>query len=208
MKPSTRGSIIVAIAVASILFISGCSSGGPELTPLPTTENLEQSQATPTPAGPPSEPPLTVPAPADESAAIEMATLSVQMFTEVEAEIYNEHPDDTTAIDLVASGKAAEETRRGIAEINAAGSRTGHFTFEAAPDLTKVSEDDDNTVTHGYVEFHGCLIPHDIAIINDTGAINTLTAPVPTYFLVKYEKDKGGWYVRDYVSYPEGGANC
>lgn len=208
MRTSIRSVLVISIVAASALFFSACSSGAPELTPLPTTSDAQRSQGIAAPTEVPTEPPLTVPAPADEAAAIEMATLSVQMFLEVEAETFSEHPEDVSAIDTVASGKAAEETKQSVADINAAGSRAGYFTFESVGDLTKVSEDDDNTVTHGYVEFYGCLIPHDIAITNDSGTVNELTHQVSTYFLVKYEKDKGGWYVRDYVSYPEGGPSC
>lgn len=206
MRVATKVGNVAALMAAAALVLTGCTSSEPELTPLPTTEAPAEGSA-PADGSVPTEPPLTVPAPKDEAESIDMATRAVQMYLDTEAEIYNEHPDDMSAVDLVATDKAAESTKAGMEQINAAGSRSGYFTFEPVDAQTKVSEDAES-VPFGYVEFYGCMVPHDVTITNDSGTTDTLTTATPTYLLVKYEADKGGWYLRNSVSEPEGGPQC
>lgn len=183
-------------AVAAVLLLTGCTPD-PENTPAPTSSSPSDTSA-PTPE--PTDEPVTTPRPESEEDAVDAATKAVNTFLAVRAEIENEHPEDPSKIDTVATGDAAAFVKKLAGLIVEKGSSLeGTYSYEVWDGWESVSPRDvnDQTVEFGAVSLTGCFDSSDITNYDKNGK-EFQGNPVRRAVLVSnviYDPVEGTWLV-------------
>lgn len=187
--------------VVSLGTVAACSSGEPELTPLPTEAGSSNSPEGAAAPSVPSEPPLTAPPPESESEAIAMGKTVTEMYFEVVKQITNEHPEDTSLLNDVARDEAAQQVLDAAAQLVSEGKVYTHdVAFEINESETRVSgetEGIDAGAEFIYVEFYGC------SALTDEHDADSGEQRSPAWVLARYYPEEQAWFVSNTKARPD-----
>lgn len=178
-RKSPIRALALGVAIAISFVLAGCDAADPDATPLPvSTEERAADDTSETSVAPAldtlttADLPLDSEAPKTEEEAIEYAQTAARLFFEAEAEIINNHPEDTSLIELIAVGDPVTSVEIAASQVLEAGmARTGEQHFQVDPALTTVADDDANesSVSFAYVELWGCLDASEVRFTSETG---------------------------------------
>jgi len=168
-RPNRTAGILGWCLVAAVI-LAGCSSPVTEAAPTP-----EASAAIPAPAATATPPPTAVAgaveAPQSEAEAIAAGTAAMQNYLDIRAEIEVNHPADSTAIDAVAMGEAAEIVHK-VATSNTLQGLTsaGSYAFDATSAYVNDLTASDGTVyPFGHAQLEGCMSSEGISVTDANG---------------------------------------
>lgn len=152
-------SLVVALLVA------GCSTAQPEATQKATT--TPTASATPTPSGVGS-----VEEPKSAEEAIKGATSAADAYFKIRAEIEVEHPADSSAIDTIAIGEAAERVHGYALDLVETGMTfEGAYTYEVTADsyASPATSPEGTVYPFGTAQLAGCFDGSGITGTNSDG---------------------------------------
>jgi hypothetical protein len=196
---------LVGASLVVALLVAACSSPQPEATKATTTPT---ASATPTPTAVVGE--AEEPQSAEE--AIEGAASAADTYFAIRAEIEVEHPADSSAIDTVAVGEAAERVQRyALSLVEQGMTFEGAYTYEVTADsYASPSTGSDGTVYQfGTVLLAGCFDTSGITATNSDGSPTEMNANrrLVLNVSVVYIAPEKTWMVQD-VRQPDGNVPC
>lgn len=183
-------------AIAAALLFTGCAPDTSNATPPASTTPSDAA----TPTQKPTDEPITTPEPESEEDAIDAAVDAVNTFLVVRAEIENEHPEDPSKIDTVATGDAAAFVKKLSGLIVEDGDTSeGSYSYEVWDGWEAVStrEVDGESIEFGSVSLTGCFDSSDITNYDKNGK-EYQGNPVRRAVIVStvvYDPTEGTWLV-------------
>ena len=161
----------VGAAMMAALLVTGCSGPAPE--PTEAAPASPSATATPTPTATLVR--ENVEAPRSQEEAVAAATAAMQTYLEIRAEIEREHPADSSAINTIATGEAADDMHTIASEVAESGRIfSGSYAFDVttayATDLTLGG----TLYPFGHAVLEGCYNTEGISVTNADGT------PAPT----------------------------
>jgi hypothetical protein len=210
---STLAGVLGAIGIAALL-LAGCSS--PDPTPAVSGAATPIATLTPTATPTPMPTPTAIvggqEAPRSEGEAIEAATVALQRYVDIRTEIEVEHPADSSSIDGIAMGEAADNVHS-IASYLAENGTITQGTY--ALDVTTAYANDltasDGTVyPFSHAHFEGCFSSEGISATNKDGTPAEMNdyrrgaVQASVYYLAAESQ----WILADLRSAGEGNVPC
>lgn len=183
---------LAAIVIAGTV-LAGCAS-----TPAPTIAPFSTTTPTPTPT------PTTDPKPASATDAYNAATALIQRYFTLSNEIQNDHPNDTSAIDAVATGGARLMV---VQSAQNAAKKSATYEFHMATRFTSLGQEKATigpvlnqgkvTVKNGQVQVLGCVDDARSYTIQKSNQkrIDAPATKVTTIITAVYNTDDSGWRV-------------
>lgn len=206
-RTSLLRALMLGVAITASFLLSGCVATEPDSIPAPLPS--QESSPTPNLATPRSEdPPIITAPPRSEEEAVDIALGVIYVYFTVEAELVNEDPEDTSKIELIASGSAAQNLEDTAASAAASpAQRQGRYTFEPDESYTAVTPSDSGAF--GTVDLLGCLNGTQLSGINAYGEyVASLPDHIrPMTFRVEQMVD-GTWLVTGVGFLPEDEYPC
>lgn len=204
---SRAGGVLGASLVCGLL-LTGCSGPAPEETRAASA--VPAQSATPTPTLTPEIGEVEEPQSAQE--AIAGATVSANSYFALRAEIEVSHPADSSAIDTVAVGEAAEEVHGTALDLVASGTTfAGAYTFDVTDDsyVGSAQSPDGTVYPFGTAHLLGCFDTSGITATHADGSpveMNPLRRGVLDLTVVYYAPEKS-WLVQA-VQSPDENVPC
>lgn len=201
------------VVFTSTTMLAACSSGAPDLTPLPEPEEASAIE-TESPSGGPL---VVSAAPGDTESALKYSEHAIDVYYGVEAEVVGDHPADVSKVELIARGVAASSiVAAAQSVIDSGAKRSGELLFLADVARTKVdvsNEGDNAGVEFGVVDWWGCLEGPDVLIVNSDGSTASYEDEVgirsqSIWIRAEYFPSESAWFITDFVLDPVGGVVC
>lgn len=199
-RPQNRIIGMLGASLAVALVVAGCSSPAPQTTEVATT--TPGSSATPTSTPTPSAAAGSVEEPQNEEEAVEGATGAAAAYYVIRTEIEVDHPDDSSAIDTVAVGSAAERVHVSARAVVERGmTLAGSYSYEVTADsYASTSTSPDGTVyPFGTAHLVGCVDSSAMSATNPDGSPvegNPNRRGIIDLTVVYYPSEKA-WLVQD-----------
>ena len=195
---SSQNRLRATAAIAALVALFSLTSCAPEAAkPAPPASIAATASPTPTPS--------SVAAPTSAEEALAGASAVAKRYFELRSEIRNEHPNDTTVINTVATGDAVERIKVEAARLVERGQKPeGTISYEidlgsstVANLETTEGESTNDAVPFGFVYISGCFDSSQVVTTNSDGTIVDPLA-VPRFVLpvqVLYDAAKTNWFV-------------
>jgi hypothetical protein len=194
---------IMGTALVIALAVAGCSAPAPEATP--AASSAPSASATPTPI--PTAESGAIEEPKNAEEGIEGATEAATAYYALRTQIEVEHPADSSAIDAVAVGTAAEAVHESARKLVASGmTYAGEFTYDVTSDsyISSSTAPDGTVYPFGTAHLVGCVDASGISATNADGSaveMNPNSRGILNLTVVYYPAEKT-WLVQD-VRAPE-----
>lgn len=205
-----RALLLVAAIVISYA-LAGCGAAEPDVPPLTTPIEVSSApDASPTHV---VEIPVRSDAPTSEAEAIYFASLAIDAFYLVEADVFNEHPEDPSKLIDVASEEIALAFAEAAAtQADGGFTRTGGSTFVRDHSRTIVSDAQSrggsSSLDWTFVDFEGCLVPQELTYTDERGNSMSVASATPYWLAVEFSPEASAWIVVGMITEPIGGVEC
>ncbi|MGO2110849.1 MAG: hypothetical protein ACTH31_04485 [Pseudoclavibacter sp.] len=206
---------MLGAVVVSASLLAGCGPSEPDITPLPeATESTVSDVTSPTVPVTPStaDLPLVTDAPTSEDEAIYWAIRAANAFFLVQAEVMNEHPEDTSLVDLIAKDNIADLIKSNAANLVSNGhDRSGTSYIELFEERGTVAADPDNPENdYGGVLLFLCSGTGDISVTDaDGNPVEVVqNSPAPARMLVAYVPQSSSWFVLEFAKVSDADYTC
>lgn len=165
----------VGAAMMAALLVTACSGPASQATDAAPASPSASTSTMPTPTPTPTLVRENVEAPRSQEEAVAAATAAMQTYLEIRAEIEREHPADSSAINTIATGEAADDMHTIASEVAESGRIfSGSYAFDVttayATDLTLGG----TLYPFGHAVLDGCYSSEGISVTNADGT------PAPT----------------------------
>lgn len=201
--------LMLGVTLATSFVLSSCAAAEPDKTPLPVLTSDEL----PAPGSAEGiEIPVRSDPPQSEEEAIHFASQAIDALYEVEAEVFNSHPEDTSMLAQVASPEIVQGFDV-LAQEQVASkmSRSGFLEFIADDSRTVFGNDGPEVSTRerwSLIGFHGCVEMNGIVFSNTDGTDYPVEGSTPYWIGVQYRSEDSTWIVVEMVTQPPDGVTC
>ncbi|POH71192.1 hypothetical protein C3B59_00880 [Cryobacterium zongtaii] len=158
---------LLGASLVMVLFAAGCSTSAPESPKAASATSTPAVSATPTPTAVAG----LVDAPQSQAEAIAAGTAAMRTYLDVRAEIEVNHPADSSAIEAIAMGEAADKIHRIAATLTDQGTiSSGSYAFDVTSAYANDLTASDGTVyPFGHAQLEGCMSAEGISATNADG---------------------------------------